>query len=199
MGDIKWVKWDPTAALDGMSELTLEERGALTTVLNLIYAREGAVDDDARFIAGWLRVDVRVWHRIRQRLVNLNKLYVNDRSLRNARADREVDAARDRIRKNAEAGLASAAKRDEIRSFRNVLASTPVERSLQRPTSKNTKKATLTSLSSEYTAARAREESGEEGEGGQAAHVEQHQTTPPKRPSDLSRAEFEEMFQARKR
>jgi uncharacterized protein YdaU (DUF1376 family) len=108
---LKWYKRDPTAALEGMAELSLEERGAYNTVLDLIYARGGSVPDDDRFLAGWMRCDVRVWRRIRKRLVNLGKLYVEDGTLHNKRADRELlDAAR-RIGSAMQAGIASGAKR----------------------------------------------------------------------------------------
>ena len=99
MGVIKWYKRDPNAALTGMASLTLEERGAYNTVLDLIYAHGGAIDDDSKFIAGWLRVDVRVWRRIRRRLIEGGKLYANGPTLRNARADREVDAGQHRLHK----------------------------------------------------------------------------------------------------
>ena len=39
MGTLKWYKRDPDAALSGMFELTLEERGAYNTILDLIYSR----------------------------------------------------------------------------------------------------------------------------------------------------------------
>ena len=42
MGVVKWYKRDPNAALTGMASLTLEERGAYNTILDLIYAHDGA-------------------------------------------------------------------------------------------------------------------------------------------------------------
>lgn len=91
MGKLKWYRRDPNAALTGMHELTLEERGAYNTVLDLMYARDGDLQDDDKFIAGWLRVDVRVWKRIRARLLELGKLCldINGR-LYNRRVDEEV-------------------------------------------------------------------------------------------------------------
>jgi uncharacterized protein YdaU (DUF1376 family) len=111
MGELKWYPRDPRAVLSGIGALDLEERGAYLTILELIYANEGAIDDDDRFIAGWLRVDVRVWRRLRLRLLKLEKLYVNGEQLRNERADRVVPAVLERIRKNAQNGLKSAEKR----------------------------------------------------------------------------------------
>lgn len=93
MSRIKWYKRDPLAALDGMMILTLEERGAYNTVLDLIYAREGKVADDDRFLAGWMRCDIRVWKRIKERLISLGKLQTSDGLLTNLRATSEVSAA----------------------------------------------------------------------------------------------------------
>ena len=51
MGSIKWYKRDPRAALIGMMEMSLAERGAYTTVLDLIYVYDGALPDNAEMIA----------------------------------------------------------------------------------------------------------------------------------------------------
>lgn len=99
MGQIKWYKRDPSAALNGMMELDLQERGAYNTVLDLIYSRDGNLPDDDRFIAGWLRVDVRVWKRIKSTLIDRGKLFIQDGKIRNERADVEVLAlAKERAR-----------------------------------------------------------------------------------------------------
>jgi hypothetical protein len=108
---IRWYKRDPTAALEGMAILTLEERGAYNTILDLIYAHDGCVDDDNRYIAGWLRCDVRIWKRIRARLIDLGKLYIAGNTLRNERADRVIFDAVRRIGSAIQAGRASGAKR----------------------------------------------------------------------------------------
>jgi hypothetical protein len=119
---MKWYKRDPAVALDGMSVLSLEERGAYNTILDLIYARDGAVDDDPRFIAGWLRCDVRVWNRIRRRLIALDKLYVRDGSLRNRKADVVVDEALRRADRRAEAGHINGIKSGASRRRNKELA-----------------------------------------------------------------------------
>lgn len=122
MGLIKWHKRDHSAALNGMMELTLEERGAYTTVLDLIYSKDGKLIDDDRFIAGWLRVDVRVWKRIKRSLISRNKLFVEDGIIRNTRADAEVLAALSRVGSAREAGLASAnskARKSNAKSSKN--------------------------------------------------------------------------------
>ena len=93
MGQIKWYKRDPEAALEGMRKLTLEQRGAYNTVLDLIYLRDGNLPDDDRFIAGWLDVDVRVWKRLRDGLITAGKLRIEDGFVRNSKADEVVATA----------------------------------------------------------------------------------------------------------
>lgn len=144
MGKIRWYKRDPDAALAGMMCLSLEERGAYNTVLDLIYSQGGEVLDDERFIAGWLRCDIRVWKRIRKRLLDLGKLYLAGDALRNSRADRESTEALHRVVSAAEAGRSSGRKRNAEANENNELARTTVElraRALQpQPDKKERKK-----------------------------------------------------------
>jgi uncharacterized protein YdaU (DUF1376 family) len=98
-----------------MAELDLEERGAYNTVLDLIYATAGDLVDDDRQIAKRLRCDIRVWRRIRNRLIELEKLYVHAGRLRNKRADQEIYAAQHRAISSAEAGRKSWEGRREVK------------------------------------------------------------------------------------
>lgn len=92
MGTLKWYARDPRAALTGMMELTLEERGAYTTILDLIYAHDGELEDN-NAVLPWLRVKAQTWRRLRAQLLSKGKLYVRDGCLRNERADEEVRKA----------------------------------------------------------------------------------------------------------
>jgi uncharacterized protein YdaU (DUF1376 family) len=141
MGDLKWFKFDPNAALKGTFGLTLEERGAYFTVLWLIYDNEGSIADDEE-ILGWLRCDARVWKRIREKLLKKEKLYLHGGHLRNRRADDEVNLALQKIRSSAKAGLASASSRrqaieilkgDVIARSTDVEPPTPTPRKLLFP------------------------------------------------------------------
>lgn len=141
MGQIKWYKRDPSAALTGMMELTLEERGAYNTVLDLIYTRDGNLPDEDRFIAGWLNSDVRVWRRIKSRLIAAGKLYLADGLIRNGRADVEVLSALSRVGSAREAGLASArskaTKSSNDCNKNNDIEETVVETPVATPVSTN--------------------------------------------------------------
>lgn len=136
MGVLRWYKRDPRAALSGMMELTLEERGAYNTVLDLIYIHDGAIEDNLRLIAAWMKTDVRIWKRIRQRLIDCGKLYTHAGSLRNERADQEVLAALHRHTTAAQAGLASAIVRGYGSRKINGMQATAVERVLELPTAR---------------------------------------------------------------
>jgi uncharacterized protein YdaU (DUF1376 family) len=111
MGQIKWYKRDPEQALNGMMGLSLDERGAYNTVLDLIYHRDGKLPDDDRFLAGYMGVDVRVWRRIKTRLIGLGKLSIIDGMVRDDVADVVVAEALRRLTVAQDAGNISAAKR----------------------------------------------------------------------------------------
>ena len=102
MGSLKWYKRDPRAALVGMMGLTLEERGAYNTLIDLIYIADGALPDDERAICKVLGTNGRGWKRIRTSLIAKGKIYLNDGRLHNERADFETSDAFDRATRKVE-------------------------------------------------------------------------------------------------
>jgi hypothetical protein len=98
MGILKWYKRDPRAFLLGTAAMTLEETGAYTKILELIYIHDGALEDDDRAIARQMSIDVRSWRYHRKRLLALRKIYLLGGRLRNDRADREFSVTADRLR-----------------------------------------------------------------------------------------------------
>ncbi|MCZ7657324.1 MAG: restriction endonuclease [Xanthobacteraceae bacterium] len=117
---------DPVAELDSVRALTPEERGVYFTVIELIHVHGGAVEDDERFLADWCNCDVRVWRRIRARLIEFEQLYELDGTLRNERADDEAAATLARRAAARAAGRASGLSRAAGSSEINELAPTPV-------------------------------------------------------------------------
>jgi uncharacterized protein YdaU (DUF1376 family) len=107
MGQLQHYRREIRAALTGMRGLSPEERGIYTTVLDLIYDHDGAVDDDEGFITYWCECDASAWQRVRRRLLALGKLYAVNGTLRNARADREVAEALQKRAMAQAAGRAS--------------------------------------------------------------------------------------------
>lgn len=128
MGELKWYKRDPNAALQGMACLSLEERGAYNTILDLLYARDGHLPDNEAELSRLMHCDVRVWRRVRRRLMDLGKLYVNGGNLHNARADDEINYALTRIAKTKLAGLKGAeVRRQQRRTSAELLANSSAD------------------------------------------------------------------------
>jgi uncharacterized protein YdaU (DUF1376 family) len=124
----KWVKWDPRAWLVGTSGLSLEERGAYDTILNLLYCRGGALPDDDRANAHQLGVDLRVWRRLKARLVGLRKLSTAAGSITNERVSAELTSAELRYLSSSQAGTISAVRKGYRNIRFNGLPSTTVAR-----------------------------------------------------------------------
>lgn len=108
MSGLDWHPRYHRAALDGMRSLSLEERGAYNTLLDLIYDRGGPVPDDERWLAGWMGCSVRRWNAIRSALIEAGKIELigegRGACLTNPRAVSELENQSARRRKNAESG-----------------------------------------------------------------------------------------------
>lgn len=109
-----WHRRYHSDALSGMLSLTLEERGAYQTVLDLIYDRQGPVPDNERLLAGYMGCSIRKWRSLRERLIATGKLSVNeDGFLTNARAEKEIENDAKTTRKLAENGSKGGHNRPE--------------------------------------------------------------------------------------
>ena len=103
-----WYRCFPRDFNEGMVGLTLEERGAYITLLNLIYARGGPIPEDAWWITSQLGCTKRAWVKLRAALIVKGKVFALNADgadcLMNARAAVEI-AEREEFSKNrAEAG-----------------------------------------------------------------------------------------------
>jgi uncharacterized protein YdaU (DUF1376 family) len=112
--------WHPRAhraALEGMLSLSLEERGAYNTLLDLIYDRGAPVPDDVRWLAGWMGVSLKRWSSIRASLVVKGKIYALNYNgvdcLMNERAAIEIESQLKLSRNAAEIGAKGGRKRSE--------------------------------------------------------------------------------------
>ena len=137
MGILRWYKRDPDAALAGMAMLTLEECGAYNLVLDLIYSREGNLKDDDAEMSRLLRCDIRVWRRIRRRLIDLEKVYLQGGIIRNRRADDEIHKALGRVASAAEAGRISWRTKQERAKLINAGSLTVVQTPVRTTYNKN--------------------------------------------------------------
>lgn len=89
-----WFKCYPRDFNEGMVGLTLEERGAYITILNLIYARGGPIPEDSWWITSQLGCTARAWAKVRASLVLKRKLRAveidGEPHLTNPRAESEI-------------------------------------------------------------------------------------------------------------
>jgi uncharacterized protein YdaU (DUF1376 family) len=110
-----WYRRFPDNFIAGTVGLTLEEKGAYSLVLDLMYVRGGPVPDEPRYIAGVCNCSVRKWNAIRERLISLGKIHVVNGYLTNERAEKEIEnAAKDaeeRAENGAKGGIKSAENR----------------------------------------------------------------------------------------
>lgn len=128
MGTIKWYKRDPRAAIAGMAGLSLVERGAYNTILDLIYTMDGKLPDNGKLLAYWLHVEVRQWKRIRKRLLEKGKIYIYAGEIHNERADIEVRETLEKIRKATEAINKRWATYNEIKRMHDTNVLLPTTR-----------------------------------------------------------------------
>lgn len=113
---LPWYRRFPDNFIAGTVGLTLEEKGAYSLILDLMYVRGGPVPDEPRYIAGVCNCSVRKWNAIRQRLLDLGKVTVVDGNLTNHRAEEEIEIAGKISREASENGAKGGIKSAEIRA-----------------------------------------------------------------------------------
>jgi uncharacterized protein YdaU (DUF1376 family) len=94
---VRRIDYRPDEFLAGTSNLTLEETGAYWKVCSLIYSRGGPIENDDRWIAAAIFVDVRKWKPIKANLIAKGKLHLSDGKLSNGRCETEIQKALNRI------------------------------------------------------------------------------------------------------
>ncbi len=101
-----WHKRYHSDALTGYRGLNLEQRGAYTTILDLLYdSGDEALTASERWMAGQLDVSARKWRGLRDELAALGKITVlDDGRITNARYLRERSKSATLSAKRAEAG-----------------------------------------------------------------------------------------------
>lgn len=111
-----WYRRFPDNFIAGTVGLTLEEKGAYSLVLDLMYVRGGPVPDEPRYIAGVCNCSVRKWNAIRAKLIELGKIHVVDGYLTNERAEKEIEISLKDAQERAENGAKGGNKSAETRS-----------------------------------------------------------------------------------
>ena len=177
--DVKWVKFDPRVSFTTMLRMTLEERGAYATLFDAACINDGSIEDDIKVLSKIMGIDQRVCRRIRQRLLDLEVIYLHAGAIQIDCVHKAVSEAKDRIQSASNAGLCSAAKRKVGRNNIRDLGATSVERA-SGPTSTPTR--THSSIA---------------GTANKDTRTPKGQ--PSKRVSDLSRSDLEEVHRRRLR
>jgi uncharacterized protein YdaU (DUF1376 family) len=92
----------PRDFFEGTQEMSLELKGAYIMVLNLMYTRGGPVSDEPGFISRYVGCSVRKWKQVRDELVAMGKLHVQNGMISNSRADEVLEKQRTYQDKQAE-------------------------------------------------------------------------------------------------
>ena len=134
-----WHKRYHSDALHGYMGLSLEERGAYTTLLDLLYDRAEPILENERLIAGYLGVSVRKARSILESLIDKGKiLRTGDGHLTNSRFEKERENELKTSRKHAENGSRGGRARAERAKSGNESSAETVAR-LEPPSSLNQK------------------------------------------------------------
>jgi uncharacterized protein YdaU (DUF1376 family) len=108
-----WYKRYGADFITSTMMLSLEEKGAYSLCLDLIYDRGGPIPDDARYLSGVCGVSIRKWKALRQQLIDEGKLAARDGALSNSRASFELENVAKTRRKRAESGAKGGRKVSE--------------------------------------------------------------------------------------
>lgn len=120
-----WYRRFPSNFISGTLGLTLEEKGAYSIVLDLIYDRGGPIPDEARFIAGVCNCSVRKWNAIREKLLLLGKITITDGMISNFRAEKEIEISESSADERAESGRKGGEKSAENRTASSKISALP--------------------------------------------------------------------------
>lgn len=113
MSERPWHKRYHSDALSGFIVLSLEERGAFQTLLDLMYDRGGPMPDNDGLLARYMGVSIRKWKSLRESLIGLGKIREEGGFLVNDRAISEIENASKTSRKLAENGAKGGRKKHE--------------------------------------------------------------------------------------
>lgn len=131
MSGLPWFKCYPRDFNDGLSRLTLEERGAYITIINHIYIRGTPVEDDPTFWRATLLCSGKTWAKIRAALIVKRRLYAVDYNgvpcLMDERCAKEIEQNEETRRKLSERGSRGGRKAQANARQNNDLAQAPAQ------------------------------------------------------------------------
>lgn len=118
--DHHWHKRYHEKAINGYMGLSLELRGAYTTILDLLYDRGEPLVDNERLIAGYLNCSLRKYRSLRDELLEMGKLVRNENgTITNKRFEKERENVTKTSRTRSKAGIKGGKKSGEVRKKTN--------------------------------------------------------------------------------
>jgi uncharacterized protein YdaU (DUF1376 family) len=125
---LTWYRRDIRAAIKDMAGLTLDERGAYTSIVDHQYLMGSPLPDDDRYMSGILGCDIRVWRRLRTQLVNKGRITISDGQIADERANYEqakLQEERNRRAASGQLGGISSGISRRNKALAEATASTP--------------------------------------------------------------------------
>lgn len=117
MKERPWYKRYPSNFIGGTVMMNLEQKGAYSILIDLIFDHGGPVPDDPQWIARVCGCSTRKWKSIRQTLIDMGKIIAQDGMITQPKAEEMAISGSKNARKLAEngakGGLKSAEKRHE--------------------------------------------------------------------------------------
>ncbi|ALJ15346.1 DUF1376 domain-containing protein [Sphingopyxis macrogoltabida] len=110
-----WHKRYHSDALTGFRPLSLEERGAYQTLLDMIYDTGGSIPDNERYLAGAMNCTMGKWRKLRQSLIDQEKIALDDDGrIMNFRALDELEKSEKQSETLSKSGKKGAKKKKEL-------------------------------------------------------------------------------------
>lgn len=86
-----WYKRYPADYLAGVMVLNVEQKGAYSTILDMIYDRGAPIPDESQCLARIIGCSVRKWHALKEQLIAMGKIEVKDGFISNKRAEKTLE------------------------------------------------------------------------------------------------------------
>lgn len=113
MNSLPWFKFYPEKFMHGVRGLTAQDVGVYTMILCRIYEESGPIEFHTARLSTYCNMRESSFKKAVQRLVDLDKIQLNDGMISNRRADIEISSRADNVKFASRAGKISAEKRQQ--------------------------------------------------------------------------------------
>lgn len=115
--NMHFVKFFPGDFLNGTAHMSLEMVGAYIRTLCIMYDRMGGFPADEHLGATLMRVDKRVYRRVRDQLLADGKIFIDGDTIRNVRVEKEISDYISEYKRRSEAAKKREAERRERQTY----------------------------------------------------------------------------------